>query len=255
MKGLGRMVSIKMVVELFKSIAKFVLVMSVASILLWTQMDTFLGLAEEPVNQAIAHAGSTIAWFFLILSFTLIVVVAIDVPFQLYDHNKQLKMTLQEVKDEMKESEGRPEVKQHIRQKQQELSQSRMMQDIPDADVVVTNPTHFAVALKYDQDGGGAPIVVAKGADFIATQIRTVAQKHEVMIVSSPALARALYFSAEINDEIPEGLYQAIAQLLAYVYQLDAAAASSNKDKKLEDVPIPEEYRLDVDGKLETEIE
>jgi len=253
-KGLGRMASLKTLVELFKALAKFVLVMSVATGLLWSQIDLFLGFGEEPVNQAMVHAGNTMVWFFLVLSFTLIAVVAIDVPFQLYDHNKQQKMTLQEVKDEMKETEGRPEVKQHIRRQQQELAQGRMMQAVPEADVVVTNPTHFAVALKYDQDQMGAPRVVAKGADLIATQIRTVAQKHEVPMVSAPPLARALYFSAEIDQEVPQELYLAIAQLLAYVYQLDQMI-SGGEPEVMEDLPIPEAYQLDANGKPENEAE
>lgn len=247
--GIARMVSLKTLVELLKSIAKFVLVMSVATGLMWTQLDVFLGLGEESINQAILHAMNLIAWFFLILSFTLVAVVAIDVPFQLYTHSQQQKMTLQEVKDESKETMGRPEVKQAIRQKQQEIAMNRMMQDVPEADVVVTNPTHFAVALKYDQEGMGAPTVVAKGADLVATQIRTVAQSNDVSIVSAPPLARALYFSAEIGEEIPAGLYMAIAQLLAHVYQLDSNVAG--EPSVIGDLPIPEEFRLDAEGKPE----
>ncbi len=251
-KGLGRMASIKTLVELFKALAKFTLVMSVATGLLWSQVDLFLGLGEEPVNQALAHAGSAMSWFFLVLSFTLIAVVAIDVPFQLWDHQRQLKMTLQEVKDEMKETEGRPEVKQHIRRQQQALAQSRMMQEVPEADVVVTNPTHFAVALRYDRESMGAPRVVAKGADLMAAQIRTVAQAHDVAMVSAPPLARALYFSVEVDQEIPQGLYQAIAQLLAHLYQLDEGL-SDHQGEGMENLPIPQQYRLGADGKPEQE--
>ncbi|MBT7307548.1 MAG: flagellar biosynthesis protein FlhB [Gammaproteobacteria bacterium] len=248
--GLARMVSVKTLVELLKSITKFVLVMSVATGMLWSQLGLFMGLGEEPIQQAILHAGETIAWFFLVLSFTLIAVAMIDVPFQLWDHNRQMKMTLQEVKDEMKDTQGRPEVKQQIRRRQQEVAMNRMMQDVPDADVVVTNPTHFAVALKYDQQNMTAPRVVAKGADLIATQIRTVAQKHEVVMISAPPLARALYFSAEIGEEIPQGLYVAIAQVLAHVYQLDESM-EGGAGQTLEDLPIPDAYRLDSEGKPE----
>ncbi|HIJ21886.1 MAG: flagellar biosynthesis protein FlhB [Gammaproteobacteria bacterium] len=249
-KGIANMFSIKTLVELFKSIAKFVLVMSVATGLLSSQIGLFLGLGAEPVNQAILHAGNAMAWFYLILAFTMIAVVAIDVPFQLWNHNQQMKMTLQEVKDEAKNSEGRPEVKQQIRRRQQEIAMNRMMQDVPDADVVVTNPTHFAVALKYDQENMGAPRIVAKGADLIALQIRTVAQKHDVVMISAPPLARALYFSAEIGQEIPQGLYMAIAQLLAHVYQLDGVVADM-EDRVLKDLPIPEEYQMDAEGNPE----
>ncbi len=248
--GIGRMFSIKTLVELLKAIGKFALVMSVATGLMISQLDIFLGLGEEPINQAILHAMTMIAWFFLILAFTLVAIVAIDVPFQLYTHNQQLKMTLQEVKDEQKETMGRPEVKQQIRRRQQEVAMSRMMQDVPEADVVVTNPTHFAVALKYDQSGAGAPVVVAKGADLVATQIRTVAQSNSVTMVSAPPLARALYFSAEIGHEIPQGLYMAIAQLLAHVYQLDAAAGGE-EPMVMGDLPIPQEFRLDAEGNPE----
>ncbi len=248
-KGLARMVSIKTLVELLKSIAKFVLIMAVAVGLLWSQIDLFIGLAEEPINVAIQHALEVIAWFYLVLAFTLVAIVAIDVPFQLWSYNQQMKMTLQEVKEEQKQMMGSPEVKQQIRRRQQEVAMNRMMQAVPEADVVVTNPTHFAVALKYDQESMGAPRVVAKGADLVATQIRTVARKHEVSVVSAPPLARALYFSAEIGEEIPEGLYMAIAQLLAYVYQVDQDMAE--EERVLEDLPIPQEYRLDTEGKRE----
>lgn len=250
--GIARMFGVKTLVELLKSIGKFALVMSVAVALLMSQLDIFLALGEEPVNQAILHAVNLMAWFFLILAFTLIAIVAIDVPFQLYTHNQQMKMTLQEVKDEQKETMGRPEVKQQIRRRQQEVAMSRMMQDVPDADVVVTNPTHFAVALKYDQQGAGAPVVVAKGADLVATQIRTVAQSNNVSMVSAPPLARALYYSAEIGQEIPHGLYMAIAQLLAHVYQLDAMAGG-DEPLVMDDLPIPAEFRLDSDGRPEAE--
>lgn len=250
--GIARMFGVKTLVELFKSIGKFALVMSVAIWLLMSQLDIFLTLGEEPVNQAILHSMTLMAWFFLILAFTLIAIVAIDVPFQLYTHNQQMKMTLQEVKDESKETMGRPEVKQQIRRRQQEVAMSRMMQDVPDADVVVTNPTHFAVALKYDKGGAGAPIVVAKGADLVATQIRTLAQSNSVSMVSAPPLARALYFSAEVGQEIPQGLYMAIAQLLAHVYQLDAAAGG-DESVVMDDLPIPQEFRLDAEGNPESD--
>ncbi|MBT3309237.1 MAG: flagellar biosynthesis protein FlhB [Gammaproteobacteria bacterium] len=251
--GIARMFGIKTLVELLKAIGKFALVMTVAVGLMMSQLDIFLALGEEPIMQAILHAMNLIAWFFLILAFTLIVIVLIDVPFQLYTHSQQLKMTLQEVKDESKETMGRPEVKQQIRRRQQEVAMGRMMQDVPEADVVVTNPTHFAVALKYDQQGAGAPIVVAKGADLIATQIRTIAQTNDVSMISAPPLARALYFSAEVGQEIPHGLYLAIAQLLAHVYQLDSAA--NGEPAVMDDLPIPDEFRLDAEGKPEIEQE
>ena len=172
----------------------------------------------------------------------MIFIVVFDVPFELWNHNRQLKMTRQEVKDEMKESEGRPEVKGRIRNLQREISQRRMMEAIPSADVVITNPTHFAVALKYSSMEGGAPKVVAKGRDLIAFNIRTIAEENSVAIFSAPPLARALYASSKIGDEIPQNLYLAVAKVLAYIYQL-RTAGSEEQAPPPNDFQIPDEYR------------
>jgi flagellar biosynthetic protein FlhB len=172
----------------------------------------------------------------------LIIIAAIDVPFQLWQHNKQLMMTKQEVKDEAKETDGRPEVKGRIRALQQELSQRRMMAAVPQADVVITNPTHYAVALRYDQSSMQAPTMVAKGADLVAARIRLVADTHDVAIVSSPPLARALYASTELNHEIPAGLYVAVANILSYVYQLNAMEVGDAIPAEPTDLPIPDEW-------------
>ncbi|MGB5326316.1 MAG: EscU/YscU/HrcU family type III secretion system export apparatus switch protein, partial [Pseudomonadales bacterium] len=149
-----------------------------------------------------------------------VLIAVVDVPFQRFENLKKLRMTRQQVKDEFKESEGKPEVKSRVRQLQRELAQSRMMAAVPEADVVITNPEHFSVALKYDPEGQGAPVVVAKGVDEIAIRIREVANLNEVPLLPSPRLARALFFSTEIDDEIPAGLYLAVAQVLAFIYQL-----------------------------------
>ena len=182
---------------------------------------------------------------FFALAMTLIVIAAIDAPFQKWNHNQQLKMTLQEVKDEFKNSEGDPQIKARIRRTQREMSQRRMMQDVPDADVVVTNPTHFAVALKYDTEKAGAPMIIAIGGDEIALQIRKIADRYEVPVVESPLLARSLYHTGEIGQQIPEQLFVAVAQVLAYVYQLKQFKNGRGKrpEKLATNLPIPEDYK------------
>jgi len=174
----------------------------------------------------------------------LIVIVAIDVPYQLWNNNKQLKMSKQEVKDESKQQEGNPEIKGQIRRKQMEMSQQRMMDEVPKADVIVTNPTHYAIALKYDPLGSGAPVMVAKGVDLIAAQIRNSAMGADIPLVAAPPLARALFYSAELGEEIPKGLFLAVAQILAYVFQLKAAT-KNNGDKPLppRDIKVPDDFR------------
>jgi flagellar biosynthetic protein FlhB len=153
-------------------------------------------------------------------------------------------MTKQEVRDEYKDSEGKPEVKQRIRQLQREMAERRMMQAVPQADVVITNPTHFAVALKYDPSKGSAPVLLAKGGDFTALKIREIAQEHQVMLLESPALARAVFYSTELDQEIPAGLYLAVAQVLAYVYQIRQYQAGKGKrPAPLPDLPIPPDLR------------
>ncbi len=243
LKGLGRIFSVKGLMELAKTLAKFLLVAAASAAILWSQVGELLSLSGEPVEQALAHAGTICLWAFLLISSVLILVALVDVPFQLWQHTKQLKMTFKEVKDEHKETEGSPEVKGRIRSIQREMAQRRMMKEVPDADVVITNPTHYAVALRYEREGAGAPRVVAKGADLIALQIRTIAEASGVPVVSAPPLARALYALAELDQEIPAELYVAVAHILAYVYQLDAA--SSGRGEPLpppEDLPVPEEF-------------
>ena len=170
-----------------------------------------------------------------------------DVPFQLWDNRQKLMMTRQEVLDEYKDSEGKPEVKSRIRQLQREMAQRRMMEAVPQADVVITNPTHFAVALKYDPAKGSAPVLLAKGGDFLALKIREIAQENKVMVLESPALARAVYFSTEMDQEIPAGLYLAVAQVLAYVYQIKQYQAGKGKRPAplSDNLPIPPDLRRD----------
>ena len=244
-KGIGKIFAWRGVVELLKALAKFVIVATVVVIYLDINTDKLLHLGELSIDVALVETAYLIFWGFLFTSCALIVVTVVDVPFQIWDHNKQLMMTLQEVKDEYKETDGRPEVKQHIRKVQMEMAERRMMQEVPNADVVITNPTHYAVALKYDQTSMGAPRVVAKGADLIAAEIRKVAAENNVPVAAAPPLTRALFYSTELNDEIPAGLYLAVAQVLAYVYQLDKRRKSSNDEITLPDVPIPDDLQHD----------
>lgn len=245
MKGFVRMFGPQAAVELLKSLLKFFLVASFAVFLINTFFDEILHLSIESAPGNIIHSLEILAWMFLGLSCTLIVIAAIDAPFQSHKHHKELKMTMQEVKDEYKNSEGDPQIKARIRQTQRQMSQKRMMQDVPDADVIVTNPTHYSVALKYDTERAGAPIVLAKGVDELAMQIRKIAIGNEVPIVESPVLTRALYHTTDVGHQIPDQLFTAVAQVLAYVFQLKRFKKGRGKrpvalNKKL---PIPDEFK------------
>ena len=244
-KGIGKIFAWRGLMELLKALAKFVIVAAVVVTYLNINTEKLLHLGDLSIDAALVETAYLIFWGFLFTSCALIVVTIVDVPFQIWDHNKQLMMTLQEVKDEYKETDGRPEVKQHIRQVQMEMAERRMMQEVPKADVVITNPTHYAVALKYDQTSMAAPRVIAKGADLIAAEIRKVADEHNVPIAAAPPLTRALFYSTELNDEIPAGLYLAVAQVLAYVYQLDKRRRASNEEIILPEVTIPDDLKHD----------
>ncbi|MEO9332314.1 flagellar biosynthesis protein FlhB [Pseudomonas guguanensis] len=244
--GLKRMFSVQALVELVKALAKFLVILAVALVVLALDQDDLLAIANEPVEPAILHSLKVVGWSAFWLSCGLILIAAVDVPFQLWSHKQKLMMTKQEVRDEYKDTEGKPEVKGRIRQLQREMAERRMMQAVPQADVVITNPTHFAVALKYDPEKGSAPVLLAKGGDFLALKIREIAQEHQVMVLESPALARAVYYSTELDQEIPAGLYLAVAQVLAYVYQLRQYRAGKGKRPgPLPDLPIPPDLRRD----------
>lgn len=245
--GLKRMFSMKAVVELLKALAKFLITLGVALVVLNADIDDLLRIAHEPLDRAIIHSLQLVGWSSLWLACGLIIIAAVDVPVQIWESIKKLKMTKQEVRDEHKDQEGRPEVKQRIRQLQREMSQRRMMAAIPDADVVITNPTHYAVALKYDAEKGGAPMLLAKGSDFLALKIREIAVANNVMLLESPALARSIYYSTELEEEIPGGLYLAVAQVLAYVYQIRQHRAGKGKfpEPLKDDLPIPPDLRRD----------
>lgn len=241
LKGLKRMFSMQALMELAKAVAKVVLVASVASIMLGYFNDSVFHLDGLPVNRAMASATWMLGVGGIVLCAALILIAGVDVPFQLQQHKKKMRMTLQQVKDEMKETDGRPEVKSRIRQLQREFASARMMSDVPDADVVIVNPSHYSVALKYAMEDSGAPKVVAKGVDHVALRIREVAKAHDVQIVEVPPLARALYHTTEIGDEIPDKLFLAVAQVLAYVFQL----AQGDKPPPLKAIEIPTDKQFD----------
>lgn len=242
--GFKRMFSVRSLVEMLKSLMKFSIVLGFMFLLSNVYLDDFISLSRLPLESAFIKASEMMLFSFVILCTSLLLVVVVDVPFSLWEYKKKLKMTQQEVKDEMKQTEGRPEVKGRIRQLQQEIAQGRMMEQVPQADVIVTNPTHFAVALKYEEGSNGAPRVVAKGADLIAAQIRNIAIGSGVELVSMPPLARALYHTTKIDDEVPRGLYLAVAQVLAYVFQLRVAKQKRwKKPQAPKNVKIPDEYQ------------
>jgi flagellar biosynthetic protein FlhB len=222
-EGLQRMFSPRSLVELTKALVKFLFIAIASVMLLHKHTNELMGLASEPIDAALVHAANLAGSCFLILAGTLGVIAAIDVPYQLWQHNEKLKMSRQEIKEEHKESEGSPEMKGRIRRVQAEMARRRMMHEVPKADVIVTNPTHFAVALRYDEKRMRAPLVVAKGADEIAAKIREIATENNVPIFEAPPLARALHRNVEIGGEIPSNLYVAVAQVLTYIYQVKNA--------------------------------
>ena len=244
--GIKRMFSAKALIELLKALAKFFIILIVALLVLKSDIDDLLRIAHEPLELAVIHSLQVVAWSALWMACGLILIAAVDVPVQLWESHQKLLMTKQEVRDEHKDQEGRPEVKQRIRQLQRDMSQRRMMAAIPDADVIITNPTHYAVALKYDPENGGAPMLLAKGSDFLALKIREIGEKHNILLLESPALARSIYHSTELEQEIPAGLYLAVAQVLAYVYQIrQHQAGQGKKPDPLKDLPIPPDLRRD----------
>jgi flagellar biosynthetic protein FlhB len=228
LKGLQRIFSIRSLMELLKSLLKFFLVAGVAIATLWQMSGWLLSLGVSPLLESLPAIGYQFIWCLLLLSSAMILIALIDVPYQLWDHTKKLRMSRQEIKDEMKESDGKPEVKAHIRGLQQQAAQQRMMQDVPTADVVITNPTHFAVALRYSGEQMNAPVVVAKGRDLVALRIRELAAEHGVTVFEAPPLARALYAGSDIGEEIPANLFTAVARVLAYVFQLRAVRTSGD---------------------------
>ncbi|MEN9864867.1 MAG: flagellar type secretion system protein FlhB [Pseudomonadota bacterium] len=240
LKGIGNLFSKNSLVELIKALVKTLIVGSIAWVVIMAEKDQVVALAVEPLKQAIMHAGHLMIVTFLAVASGLALIALIDGPYQLWHYADKLKMTRQEVIQEAKESDGNPQIKGRIRQLQREMARKRMMAAVPTADVVVTNPTHYAVALKYAEGKMGAPQVVAKGMDEVAAKIRELAKENNVAMLEAPPLARALYKHTEIGDEIPQALYTAVAEVLAYVFQLRMFTARGGVRPVLpKDIEVP----------------
>ena len=241
--GLKRLFALRGLMELLKALAKFLLVGAIGVAVLLSMADDLLSLGRLPRFEALETSGRLISLAFVLFSAGLIVIAAIDVPFQTWDHMKKMRMTKQEVKEESKETEGSPEIKSRLRQLQQEAAGKRMLEDIPIASVVVTNPTHYAVALQYDGETMSAPKVLAKGADHMAARIREVAKENDVPLFEAPPLARALFASTEIGDDIPEELYVGVAQVLTYIFQLENFVANGGLEPERPVIAAVDESR------------
>jgi flagellar biosynthesis protein FlhB len=247
MRGLKQMFSSHGFGELAKSIGKAALVGLTSLAILWNVKGEIFGLSAIASEHGLHAVGALLAWAFLILGSSMALIAAADVPFQIWRHGKGMEMTREEVRREMRESDGDPQMKARIRKEQRERARARMMQEVPKADVIVTNPLHYAVALRYNDSSMRAPTVVAKGAELVAARIRDLGAEHAVPILQAPRLARALYFHAEVGQEIPAQLYNAVAQVLAYVYQLrhwrsaGESAAGGRPPVLPHELPVPEE--------------
>lgn len=224
--GIGRMFSVRSAVELIKGLAKTALIAYMVFAFLKAEYPTVVRLMGADPGQIAAGIGGLMFRMLFRAAIALLVIAAVDYGFQRYQHEKNLRMTKQEVKEDFKRSEGDPLVKSRIRQRQRQMARNRMMQQVPEADVVVTNPTHYAVALKYDADTMTAPVVLAKGQRLVAERIKEIARESKVPMVENVELARALYKSTEVGDEVPAALYLAVAEILAYVYRLSGRTAA-----------------------------
>lgn len=241
LKGIARLFSVTSLGELGKALAKSLVVGGVGFAVIWNYQEETFSLATESLHSAISHLGSLLGWLFILITSAMILIVAIDVPFQLWEYYRKLRMTKEEVRQESKESEGDPQLKGRIRTMQREMARRRMMAEVPKADVIVTNPTHYAVALRYNDKEMRAPRVVAKGSYLLAERIRELATEHRVPILQAPPLARALYKHAELDQEIPSSLFSAVAEVLAYVYQLRSYNEQGGvMPQQPENLPVPE---------------
>jgi flagellar biosynthetic protein FlhB len=249
MSGLKRMFGTDALIQLGKSVAKFLVVGAILLMSVMNNLNDLTNISQMDLGQAVKVAGTIIVDSCFWLSLGLVLVALVDVPLQRHQLNEKLKMTKQEVKDEMKNSEGNPEVKGQIRRRQREILNNKMMTKVKDADVVITNPTHFAVALSYDPNGDGAPLLVAKGDDGLAARIREEATKHGVYIFEAPLLARALYFTTKLDHPIPEALYHSVAQVIAFVFSLNQSYGRGQEVIK-PDPKIPDEMKFDANGVL-----
>lgn len=244
-KGMKRVVGPRGFIELAKAMIKVVLLGVLAGAWLWHMAPTVGNLGFHAMIPAIGHAGELVLLSFLIATAPMILVAAVDVPFQLWQHNRDLRMSRQQVKDDHKETEGNPEMRARVRRTQNEIAQRRMMSAVPEADVIVVNPTHYAVALRYQEGTMDAPVVVAMGVDFVAMRIIEVGRAHSVPTVRAPLLARALYFNGALNQRIPADLFMAVAQVLAWLYQLRRDDALPRRVLEMTDLPIPAGLRTE----------
>lgn len=245
-KGLKRMFGSQGLMELVKALAKFLLVSAIAIAVFLALQQQVMGLISESINRGVAHGAWLVGITFLWVSCALILVAVIDVPFQIWQHSKNLRMSRQQVKDELKQTEGDPQLKARVRQVQREMARSRMMAEVPSADVIITNPDHYAVALRYNAEKMVAPQLVAKGMDFTAAKIREIAALNNIPLVRSPLLARTTYYSTEVGQGIPAELYVAVAQILAHIYELSDQAAVNVAGA---DRQVPAEYARAILGK------
>lgn len=219
-KGLKRIFSIRAIVELLKSLLKITFIGTLTFLIIWTSIHKVLGLAFKSPWDTLSVVGQLAALMGICASFVLLFISILDFFYQKYDYEKNLRMSKQDIKDEHKNTEGDPLIKSRIKQRQREMAMRRMMQEIPNADVVITNPTHYAIVLKYDDGEMDAPVIVAKGVDFVAQKIKMIANEHNIVMVENRPLARSLYDEVEIGDRIPEQFFKAIAEILAYVYRI-----------------------------------
>ena len=247
--GLARMFGKQALINLGKSLLKFFLVGAILLVSVMNNLHELTSISQMDLGPAIKVAGNIIVDSCFWLSLGLVLVALVDVPIQRHQLNEKLKMTKQEVKDEMKNSEGNPEVKGQIRRRQHEILNNKMMSKVKDADVVITNPTHFAVALSYDPLGDGAPLLVAKGEDAMAARIREEAKEHSVYIFEAPLLARALYFTTKLDHPIPEALYHAVAQVIAFVFSLNQSYGRGH-DVVKPSPSVPDDMKFDANGVL-----
>lgn len=247
-KGMARIFGLRALVELSKSLLKFSAVAVFAGTFLYFYLEDFFYYAQFDVNAGIVASLELVALGATTTCLALLLIAAIDVPYQKFEFTKKLKMTKKEVRDEMKDIQGQPEVRQKIRQKQREIAEQRMLDEVPGADVIVTNPQHFAVALVYEMDKEDAPRVVAKGKGYMALKIRELAGEHDVEIFEAPPLARALYFTTEIGSHIPADLFYAVAQVIAYVYGLNAMAKGATKATRPKP-KVPKAFNFDEYGR------
>jgi flagellar biosynthetic protein FlhB len=250
--GIKRMFSVKSLIELLKALGKVLVILGATIWILKIYAQDMFRLVDESIGNAIIHSLEISILATIALSATTIAIAAIDVPIQIYEYNKKLKMSRQDQKDESKDTDGKPEVKGRIRQLQREMAQRRMMSNVPQADVIITNPEHFSVALQYDPETMDTPLMLAKGGDHTALKIREIAKAHNIEIIQSPVLARAIFYTTEVDQEIPSGLYLAVAQVLAYVFQLrNYRKGKGDRPVYPRNINVPRDMRYNTSGEVD----